>query len=273
MIEEFLAAASLCGYILFLVKWRFSKYFGALGWICLVAMIFSDFPGYIHENNFAYPLIALVSLPALYATIKLLMKENATVNRVTQGAAFAFIIYAPFAYIDQLGNLLIYANVFVLQTILDLLGFSYSMPQWNIFMHDIFRVEIILGCTGIQAIAIMAGVIAAVSSTYVQKLISAFVVVFTVVIMNFIRNLFVIFAYTEQWFPYLPEIASNGQYGYESFFWAHNVISEFGLSLLTIIILLLALLKLNPDLKEFIMDIIRTYKKEFGIKSKKAFSG
>ncbi|MDD4127725.1 MAG: archaeosortase A [Methanomicrobium sp.] len=267
LIQEFLAAVSLGGFILFLVHGRYGKFFGALGWICLVAMIFANFPEYLHENNIAYPVIAIISLPVLFATVKLLLKENRTIALATRGAAAAFLIYAPFAYIEPLGNLLIAANVFIIQIFLNAIGFTYTMADWNMFMHDVFRVEIVLGCTGIQAIAVMIGVAAAVTSEIRQKILSAAVIIITVVIMNFIRNLFVIFAYTQQWFQYFPEIASNGQYGYESFFWAHNIISEFGLSLITIIILGVALLKINPELKDIIRDIIHIYKKELRVKS------
>ena len=59
-----------------------------------------------------------------------------------------------------------------------------------------------------------------------------------------------IIAYTEQWFPYLPEIAGNGETGYESFFWAHNVIAE-GLALVLLIGIAYGLFRINPGLAEF----------------------
>ena len=96
------------------------------------------------------------------------------------------------------------------------------------------RIEIILACTGIQGIAIMLGVAGAVPSTTRQKILSFLIVVPTIYILNIARNVAVIIAYTEQWFPYLPGIAGNGEYGYESFFWAHNVIAE-GLALVLLI--------------------------------------
>jgi len=81
--------------------------------------------------------------------------------------------------------------------------------------------------------------------------------------MNLVRNLFVIIAYFEQLFPFLPEIASNGEIGYESYFWSHNIISEFGLSLLTVIIVGLAIITIIPDLKKFFVDLLKIYYVEF----------
>jgi archaeosortase A (PGF-CTERM-specific) len=228
-------------------------------------MIFANFPEYLHDNNIAYPIIAIISLPVLFITIKLLLKENQTLFSVTKGAAVAFLIYAPFAYFEPAGNLLISANITIIQLFLDSVGFAYTMPEWNMFMHNIFRVEIVLGCTGIQAIAVMMGILATIPTELSKKVISAAIIIITVVVMNFVRNIFVILAYTQQWFQFLPEISSNGQYGYESFYWAHNIISEFGLSLLTIIIILIALIKINPGLKGFIREIVLLYSKELGI--------
>ena len=57
----------------------------------------------------------------------------------------------------------------------------------------------------------------------------------------------------DEWFPYLPEIASNGEYGYESFFWAHNVMSEL-MALLALIAIAYSLFVLIPDLGAFAED-------------------
>ena len=99
--------------------------------------------------------------------------------------------------------------------------------DWNIISRNGFRVEIILACTGIQSIAILLGVSAAVPTTFRQKVAAFVIVAPTIYFLNLLRNVFVIMAYTQQWFPYYPDIAGNGELGYESFFWAHNVIAEF----------------------------------------------
>jgi archaeosortase A (PGF-CTERM-specific) len=117
----------------------------------------------------------------------------------------------------------------------------------------------VLGCTGIQAIAIMTGAVFTAKSGIKQKLISVVAVVALIMLMNLIRNVFVIISYTRQWFPFLPEIASNGQFGYESYFWAHNIISEFGLSLLTLIAVGYTIILINPKIAAFIKNIADIY--------------
>jgi archaeosortase A (PGF-CTERM-specific) len=55
----------------------------------------------------------------------------------------------------------------------------------------------------------MLGVAAAVPTTTRQKILAFLLIAPTIYILNLLRNVFVIMAYTDQWFPYFPEIASN----------------------------------------------------------------
>jgi archaeosortase A (PGF-CTERM-specific) len=68
-------------------------------------------------------------------------------------------------------------------------------------------------------------------------------------------------AYTEQWFPYWPEIASNGEFGYESFFWAHNVIAEL-LALVFLVLIAYGLFLIIPRLGSFADDLYQLYSGE-----------
>ena len=106
--------------------------------------------------------------------------------------------------------------------------------------------------------AIMLGVAGAVPTTRHQKILAFLLVVPTIWVLNLLRNIFVIAAYTGQWFPYLPEIASNGEYGYESFFWAHNVMAEGG-ALVALIAIAYALFIIIPDLAKWAVDLYAVY--------------
>ncbi len=121
-----------------------------------------------------------------------------------------------------------------------------------------FRVEIIMACTGIQSIAIMLGLACCAPGDLRQRLTAVLLIVPTIYFLNLLRNAFVIMAYTGQWFQLFPEIASNGEYGYESFYWAHNVMAEVG-ALIFLVVLALALFKINPALGEFAEGIVSLY--------------
>jgi archaeosortase A (PGF-CTERM-specific) len=68
-------------------------------------------------------------------------------------------------------------------------------------------------------------------------------------------------AYTEQWFPYYPDIASNGEFGYESFFWAHNVIAEL-LALVLLVAIAYGMFMIIPKLGNFADDLYQLYYNE-----------
>jgi len=258
--KDYLVLISCVCFLVFLIPGRFRKYFAIGGWVSIVGYLFLELPYYFSINNFMYPAMAVLSVPFLVITARHLLAREVLVMQLSTAAAVAFLIYAPFAY-SPLGDWLI--SVVVGQTAWMLEAFGYPPLQlaWNMLSRNSFRVEIILACTGIQSIAIMRGVAWGVRSTTRQKIIGFLVVFPTIYILNIVRNVFVITAYTEQWFPYLPEIAGNGELGYESFFWAHNVMAELG-ALIFLVILAYALFMILPELGTLADGLYRLYRSE-----------
>jgi archaeosortase A (PGF-CTERM-specific) len=269
---EYLVLISCIGFLAFLIPGRHRKYAAITGWTFIILTLFALLPEFFLENNFMYPVIAALSVPFLLITAKYLLLEDERVINLSRAAAVAFLIYAPFGF-DQvplfaaLGDWLISQVVTQVVWILNHLQFSVTLSDWNIISRNSFRVEIILGCTGIQSIAIMLGVAAAVPTTIRQKIIAFMIIAPTIYILNLLRNVFVIIAYTEQLFPYYPEIAGNGEFGYESFFWAHNVIAEL-LALVCLVIIAYGLFSLIPNLGKFADSLYQVYygeiRKAFG---------
>ncbi|HJJ42602.1 MAG TPA: archaeosortase A, partial [Methanocorpusculum sp.] len=158
---------SLAALLIFYIPSRRQKYFGIAGVIFLEAGFLLTLPKYFEEGNFFYPIIIVAALPFIYITVKRILTDNIHVKRFVNGTAVALLIYLPFAIIKPLGNWLIGTVVFWIQKVFDLIGFPYIMSDWNIFKSlwqvpgylDGYTDEIILGCTGITAIAIILGVI------------------------------------------------------------------------------------------------------------------
>jgi len=255
---EYLVLISFIGFVAFLIPGPHRKYAAVIGWTAIILFLFAELPAYFSQNNFLYPLMAALSVPFLVITAKYLMKEDDRVMHLSRAAAVAFIIYAPFEYIPVLGDALIGMVVGQIVWLCNLLNFPVTLDAWNIIMNNAFRVEIILGCTGIQSIAIMLGVAAAVPTTLRQKVLAFLIIAPTIYFLNLLRNVFVIMAYTEQWFPYYPVIASNGELGYESFFWAHNVIAEL-LALICLVFIAYGLFLIIPRLGSFADNLYQLY--------------
>ena len=258
--KEILVLASCIFFLAFLVPTRVRRYFAILGWTAIVLFLFAEVPYYLSINNYLYPTLAVLSVPFLYITARYLHAGDPRVEQLSRAAAVAFLIYAPFAF-TPLGDWLI--SVVVGQTLwlLHALGYDVGLYAWNMVIRNGFRVEIILACTGIQAIAIMLGVAAAVPTTSRQKVAAFLVIVPTIYILNIVRNTAVIIAYTGQWFPYFPGIAGNGEIGYESFFWAHNVIAEL-LALVLLVAIAYSLFRIIPGLADLAAGLFDLYSGE-----------
>ena len=281
---EYLVLLSCAGFLAFLIPGRHRNYAAIAGWAFIVLTLFAMLPEFFKEYNFLYPLIAAMSVPFLVITAKYLLAGDARVIHLTRAAAVSFLIYAPFGFTEVplfswIGNQLISVVVNQILWILGALSFPVTLTCMNpvtqlamdpsacagLFLDTITRngysVQIILGCTGIQSIAIMLGVAAAVPTTLRQKVLAFLIIVPTIYILNLLRNVFVIMAYTSQWFPYYPDIASNGELGYESFFWAHNVIAEL-LALVCLVVIAYGLFTLIPRLGEFADELYQLYSGE-----------
>jgi len=259
--KDYLVLISCICFLAFLIPGRFRKYLAIGGWASIVGYLLLELPYYFSINNFLYPTITILSLPFLYITAKYLLRADPRVMQLSTIAAVAFLIYAPFGYIPSLGNWLIAVVAEQTSVALSAVGYPVNFEAWNLMERNGFRTEIILACTGIQSIAIMLGVAWGVRSTTRQK-IAGFLMVFpTIYILNIFRNVFVVTAYAEQWFPYLPEIASNGEFGYESFFWAHNVMAELG-ALVFLVILAYGLFWLLPELGDLANGLYHLYRNE-----------
>jgi archaeosortase A (PGF-CTERM-specific) len=261
MMIEYLVLLSCVFFIVFLIPSTFRQYAAIVGWTGMVLFLFAEIPYYLSINNFLYPLLAVLSVPFLLITAKFLLKSEKRAIQLSLAAAVAFLIYAPFEFIQPLGDWLISVVVGQALWTLNAIGYPTLLVAWDMLQRYGFRIEIILACTGIQGIAIMLGVASAVPSTLRQKVLSFLLVVPTIYLLNIARNVAVIIAYTEQWFPYFPEIAGNGEIGYESFFWAHNVIAE-GLALVLLIGIAYGLFRINPGLADFARDLFDDYYRE-----------
>jgi archaeosortase A (PGF-CTERM-specific) len=278
---EYLVLLSCAGFLAFLIPGPHRRYAAITGWIFIVLTLFAMLPDFFREDNFMYPIIAALSVPFLAVTAKYLLDGDERVLHLSRAAAVAFLIYAPFGFSQiplfaWIGNQLILLVVNQILWILGLLNFAVIQscmdPATQLVMdpsacgsqlldtitRNGYSVQIILGCTGIQSIAILLGVAAAVPTTLRQKVAAFLIIAPTIYFLNLLRNVFVIMAYTNQWFPYFRDIAGNGEPGYESFFWAHNVIAELT-ALLLLIVIAYSLFTLIPELGQFADDLYQLY--------------
>ena len=260
-----LTFVSFLFFIISLIKSPYRSYTAAIAWVSLIALIIAEIPYWISVSNYVYPTFAVFLLLFLYITLRVLFgsdtQKKDLVFQLTRAAGVAFIVYAPFAFYEPLGNWFIAQVVTQTSVLLALFGHPTELFSWNTFRGNGYRVEIILACTGIQAIAIMLGVACAVKTTLRQKIIAVLMIISPIYVLNLLRNTGVVIAYTEQWFPYFQEYVGGHEPGFASFFWAHNVIAE-GLAFLFLILLSYGLFRLIPTLADFAIDLLNMYRSE-----------
>ncbi|HJJ48151.1 MAG TPA: archaeosortase A [Methanocorpusculum sp.] len=259
---------ALAGFILHFFPTKWKKYFGICGWVGLLAGLLCMLPEQIAEGGVFYPALIILFVPIVYITVKRLLADDEHITRLTYGVGVGALVYAPFELIKPLGDWLISVVVSCIQFVFNVTGFPYKMYDWNIFEsvwlipgYSVgYRDEIILGCTGITAIAILLGVIFLTPTSWKKKLALFCLITIPIYIVNIFRNVFVIRAYFEQWFPYMEEWFYHPTIpNYASFAWSHNIICE-GLAFAVIIIIAVLLFKLAPGLVSSIKSILLIYR-------------
>jgi len=264
---------SLVAFLLTLIPGKYDKYTAMVGWVTLELSFLLMLPALFEEGNIFYPLLAIAGIPLVYIAVKRLLVRDPHILRLTYAAAIGGIVYAPFAIFTELGNRLISVVVFCIQKVFDMIGFPYIMADWNMF-ESVWAVpgqtygymdQIILGCTGITAIAILLGVIALTKTSWKQKIGLTLLVSVPIFIINIFRNVFVIMAYFGQWFPWFEtELAHPAIPGYASFFWSHNVICE-GAAFLLILVIAYLLFRFSPGLISNIREILLIFRDDLRV--------
>jgi archaeosortase A (PGF-CTERM-specific) len=262
--SDVIILAAFLAFVIFLVAGKRRKYAAIAGWTLIVINLLTEVPEYLTLDNILYPALALASIPFLAITIHNLLREEPIVLQLSNAAAVATLIYVPFTFIPVLRDVLIGTVVNQVVWLLHVLGHHAQIDGWNIIIRNGFATEIILACTGITAIAILLGVTAGSEKlTLKQGLLAFIIVVPTIYILNILRVVVVIIAWSDQWFSFLPDLTGTTEFGagYASFFWAHNVFAEV-LSLFVLIVIAFGLFRIIPQLAAFARDLTNLYLKE-----------
>jgi archaeosortase A (PGF-CTERM-specific) len=257
--SEIIILMAFLAFVVFLIAGSKKKYAAIIGWTLIVINLLIEVPGYLTMDNFLYPAIAVLSVPFLAITLRELLAGSPLVMQLSNAAAVGTLIYVPFTFIPLFRDALISGVVQQVIWLLQVFNSDAQLAGWNIIMRNGFSIEIILACTGITAMAIMLGVTAGSKKLSLnQGLLAVLVIVPTIYLLNILRVVVVLIAWSDQWFAFLPDPTGTAEYGYTSFFWAHNVFAEV-LSLGVLIVITLSLFRIVPGLADFARDLVNLY--------------
>ncbi len=247
-----LAALAFAIFLIF----REQKFAAIAGWACMVLNLWSELPAFLQEGNFLYPALVLLSLPFLAITADRLFHSDPAVLQLSRTAAIATLIYVPFALIPPLRDVLISFVAGLAFWLITALGHHPYRVAWDVFAENVFSNQIILGCTGITAIALMLGIAWGAKPLSRQQAVRSFLlVVFPIAVLNLLRVVAVFIAVSDQWFARFPDPTGTGD---ANFFWAHNVIAE-GLAILFLLALAWGLVRIIPGLAVFFRNVLLMY--------------
>ncbi len=217
---------------------KFKYSLGAVGWL-VFASHWALQPLHYWAINDYFNVVVTLGVAVFCGYLALIMWKRADelTLLITKAAAAGGIFYFSFAEFSYLNHLLVAAVAAQTTAILNICGVPVIKADWNILVLNSYPVEIILGCTGIESIALFLGVITCVPAPLRRKLAAFFITIPMIYVLNIARNAFVLTASGYGWFG-LPD---------NSFYVAHNVIAKFG-SLGALVILSYLLFKMLPEL-------------------------
>lgn len=255
--SDLLVISAFLSFVFFFLAGRYRRYPAIAGWTCIILNLCSELPAYFREGNFLYPLIALLSVPFLAITVERLLCEDEIVLQLSRAAAIATLVWVPFALIPALGDRLISVVVMYSFALITALGHQPKMLAWDIFFENSFANQIILGCTGITAMAMMAGFVFSEKSLTIRQAASAVLLIVPLIfVLNLFRVAVVFIAVSDRWFDAFPDPTGTGD---PNFFWAHNVCAE-GLAVIFLILLTMVLFRFIPALRRFVRTLGRIYR-------------
>lgn len=219
---------------------------GAVGWV-FFSLHWAYQPVHYLAIDDYFNVIATILVAVFCGYIAFMMwnKADDLTLVITKAAAVGGIVYFSFAELATLNHVLIGAVASQTAVTLHFFGVAAIQADWNVLTLNNYPVQIILGCTGIESIALFIGVISCVSAPPRRKLAAFMVSVPTIYILNILRNAFVLTATGNQWFG-SPEY---------SFYVSHNIIAKFG-SIVALVLISYVVFKLLPELLDMVVNVV-----------------
>lgn len=138
-----------------------------------------------------------------------------------------------------------------------------GFPHALLYVQDGHRylLEVLLACTGIGSISLVAGVVVALDASVRRRAIGLAVVVPIIYVLNVVRVAFIAIANGHQWFDgplatrFVELVFSPSQQNIASYYIADRVIAQ-SLSVVVLIALTLLLLRVLPELETVVTDLL-----------------
>ena len=247
------------------------------------------YPWLVFDQSVIRAVGAAAAAPLSVLIARLLYREERDLFVLSRAIAFMGLLYAPVVAIDPVRETLILIVTGQTAWLMDLFGYSppvvaeiselaarpeippddsipKSEPLENSFVffpdeYSNVRVTytIIVACTGIGSMAVVAGLVAAVRAPISRKLLAAGVALPIIYVLNIVRNSFIGLSYGHQYAQFFPELTMT-LFGFDnpvrvSYIWADRILAQSG-SVVAMLLITWLVVRIVPEVMQPIEDLL-----------------
>jgi len=215
--------------------------------------------------------LAAIAIPACIYTGYLLLSGRDSLIVLSRAVAIMGVLYLPATTLDALFEPLIEIVTLQAKWGIELLGYQPTVVENEAGVRSILlfnpgteaarSTEILLACTGLGSMSILAGLILAVDASPDRKAKALAVSVPVIWVLNFVRNVFIAAAFGGQWFQvFVPQVigvfgATGTSPELASYYIADKVLAQSA-SVVALVGILLLVLRFVPELKSVVVDVL-----------------
>jgi len=243
----------------------------AIAWIVFAVFWLLLAPYYAFEaRSYVEGILSIVAVPACLYTAYLVWAQRQSLLIFSRAIAVMGAIYLPFQTSPELSGATIEMVTVHAEWLMEALGYAPRVQTGEDGLRSIFvfgapadpghdlRTPVLLACSGIGSIAIVSGLIVSVDGPLRTKLASLAVVVPLIYVLNLVRIVFIVLAFSEQWFASFDWLAAM-LFGVEqtylgSYYIADRVIAQLA-SVVALLCITWGLLHVLPQLTVFVEEV------------------
>jgi archaeosortase A (PGF-CTERM-specific) len=255
---------------------EWSRYVAVAAWA-----VFAVFWGLLIEHflfvqqSIIEGVLAAVAVPACLYTAYLVGTGRRELQTLTRAVAIMGVLYLPFQTLEPLRQVAIETVTNQSEWIMAQLGYHppvvegrYGYMQKFVFVGIgpegqadwEYTTTVLMACTGVGSMAIVGGLALAVDAPLRRRLQALSISVVLIYAMNLVRVVFIAIAHGKQWFDggvyqsLVFALFPTNDAGQVSYLFADRVIAQ-SLSVVVLVVLTLALLRIIPELGGVIEDV------------------
>jgi len=258
-----------------------SRRVAVAAWVLFGVFWFSSIHHFaVVEKSIVEGVGTIVAVPACLSVAVLLYRGRDSLFVLSRAIAVMGVVFLPFETIPVLRQFLIETVTAHTAFLIELLGYDPDVtggltvgdlriaekqhPYWSTFVWEgpdgePITYTIVLACTGIGSISVIAGLIAAVEAPLRRKAEAIAIVVPVIYGLNLVRNVFISVGFGAQLFQVFPEVVmsvfATDSPVMVSYFVADRVIAQ-SLSVVAMVAITLFAVRKVPELMTVIEDVL-----------------